>query len=654
MNVLANPAVDARRLAVSLRGIGKTYVNGDLATEVLRDVALDIGAGEMVAIIGQSGSGKSTLMNIIGCLDQPTVGDYRLNGVEVASLSSDELAHLRRDTFGFVFQSYNLIPTLTAAENVELPATYGGLPRDERRERAEQLLTQLGLGERMEHRPSQLSGGQQQRVSIARALMNGGGIILADEPTGALDRRSGEEVLGILEGMRDAGHTVIIITHDRNVAEHADRIVEISDGRIVGESAGRRRAPPAERVASTAGRGRIGGIGEAVKMGWRALIAKPMRTVLTLLGIVIGVAAVIVMMAIGAGSSQDILDRISGLGSNQLTISAGVAGGTRLQNSGAALSTEDAEALAALPNVQAVVPVNSGNLTLRAGGANVQTSATATWPNYAEALGWDVALGTFITDADEADYATVAVLGQTVAETLFPGNLNPVGEWFIAGRFPFQVVGVMSERGTSGIGGGDPDNVIIVPLSTGSLRFLGTRSVRQITVVVEDETLIDRTEALVSAVLAERHGVVDFTIRNNASLLETVTETQSTFTLLLGSVAAISLLVGGIGIMNIMLVNVTERTREIGIRMATGARMRDIVRQFNTEAVVVSAVGGFIGAAIGLAVAFLLSRFGVAIVFSAQPVLLAFGCAFLTGLLFGYLPARKAARLDPAAALAAV
>ncbi len=643
---------------LALDGIGKTYVNGELAVEVLRDVSLDIRQGEFVAIVGQSGSGKSTLMNILGCLDQPTVGTYRINGIDVSDLTSDELAHLRRDTFGFIFQSYNLIPTLTAAENVELPATYSGMSTDERQERAERLLIQLGLGDRLGHRPTQLSGGQQQRVSIARALMNGGKVILADEPTGALDSRSGAEVMAILESMRAAGHTVIIITHDRKVAEHAERVIEISDGRIVDDTSKAHRlgfppAPP-EPAGRRGGARGLSGFGEAVRMGWRALIANPMRTVLTLLGIVIGVASVIVMMAIGNGSSADILDRIAGLGSDQLTVTPGVAGGNRFQSSGT-LTTDDALALEAVPNVKAVVPQNTGNVTLRTGATNLQTSVTATWPNYTEALNWPVESGTFINQTDEDDYATVAVLGQTVATALFPDNPNPVGEYFIAGRFLFQVVGLMSARGSSGTGFNDPDNTIFVPLSTGALRLFGqSTGLRSVTVVVDDTDLIDETQAAITGLLIQRHGTEDFTVRNNTTILDTVTETQSTFTILLGSVAAISLVVGGIGIMNIMLVNVTERTREIGIRMATGARMRDILRQFNTEAVVVSGIGGFIGALAGLGVAAGLQRFGVAIGFSAAPVILAFGSAFLTGLVFGYLPARKAAQLDPAMALASV
>ena len=655
MNVLAQNEIDSVA-ALSLSGVGKRYANGELSVDALRDVTLEIGAGEFVAIVGASGSGKSTLMNILGGLDTPSSGTYRVDGVDVAELDPDELAHLRRDSFGFIFHSYNLIPTATATENVELPGIYAGLRRDDRRERAEKLLETLGLGDRTEHRPTQLSGGQQQRVSIARALMNGGQVILADEPTGALDSRSGEELMVLLRSMKDAGHTIIIITHDHGVAERADRLIEISDGRIVSDTRKTPLRQSSGRPDPIASRERPGwtalsGFAQALKMGWRALISNPLRTALTLLGIVIGVAAVIVMMAIGNGSSQEILDRITAIGSNQLTITPGVAAGGRFQAGTATLVVDDADAIAEISNVDGVSPQRSGNVTLRYGNLDHQTSAVAAWPTYAEVLNWPLAVGTFLNWDDEEDYAPVAVLGSTVAEALFPDDPDPTGEYLLVGQVPFLVVGVMTERGSTG-GTGAQDDSIIVPLSTGMLRLFGQQSLNSITVVVEDIDLIDETAADIAGLLIERHGVEDVTIRNNASLLETVSESQDTFAILLGSVAAISLLVGGIGVMNIMLVNVTERRREIGIRMATGARTRDILRQFNSEAVVVSAIGGLIGALVGLGVTAALGELGVTVAFRAGPVILAFSSAFMTGLVFGYLPARKAATLDPAVALA--
>lgn len=204
--------------------------------EVLHGITLDIRAGEFVAIKGASGSGKSTLMNILGCLDSPSGGEYLLDGEDVSTLDADELAALRRRTFGFVFQSYNLIATSTAQENVEVPAIYAGMPAAERHERAAELLGSLKLGDRLDHRPNQLSGGQQQRVSIARALMNGGRIILADEPTGALDSQSGEDVMALLRSMHEQGNTIIVITHAREVAERADRLIEIRDGQILSDT----------------------------------------------------------------------------------------------------------------------------------------------------------------------------------------------------------------------------------------------------------------------------------------------------------------------------------------------------------------------------------------------------------------------------------
>ena len=640
---------------IDLSGITKTYHNGDLSVEVLHGIDLKIYPGELVAIMGASGSGKSTLMNILGCLDKPTTGRYLFMGRDVSELERDELAELRRDAFGFVFQSYNLIATGTAADNVEVPAVYAGIPPAERHQRASELLGSLGLGERMHHRPNQLSGGQQQRVSIARALMNGGRVILADEPTGALDSKSGADVMVLLKELAAQGHTVILITHAAEVAQHAQRVIEIKDGHILADPGPR---PPEGQAALaaqnwTARAGRISHLSdvvEAAKTALRALRANVFRAILTLLGIVIGVASVIAMLAIGDGAKQVVIDRISAMGSNLLLVRPG-APNQRGFSSTATLVLADVNAIdKEVPNVLAAVPEQSSTATLRYGESDYSSSVLGTSSKFPLARQWKVQRGTFFTDEDEQEYATVAVLGQTVAKALFPGGEEPLGKFVLVNNLIFQVVGVMSTRGASP-NGQDQDDVVLVPYATSQLRLSGQRFLRNVTVAVSDVSRIDETQSAVESLLAERHGVIDFQIRNMASIIDTATETQNTMTILLGSIAAISLLVGGIGVMNIMLVSVTERTREIGIRMATGARMRNILQQFLIEALVVSALGGLIGVVIGLGVAFVIGAAGTAVQFSVTPVVLAFGCAFATGLIFGYLPARKAARLDPVVAL---
>ena len=651
----AQPADTAVPL-IELTDISRSFRNGEIETRVLQDIDLKIYAGEFIAIMGASGSGKSTLMNILGCLDRPSSGVYRFMGEDVAGFSSDELARVRREAFGFVFQSYNLISGASARDNVEVPAVYSGMAPERRHQRAEELLSALGLAERIHHRPSQLSGGQQQRVSIARALMNGGRIVLADEPTGALDTKTGAEVMKLLHELSAAGHTIILITHEREIAEQAQRIIEIRDGRVVAgadpnTSSGPRlpTGPEPDFAPYIDHTSLLSDVVEATRTALRALRANLFRASLTLLGIVIGVASVIAMLAIGDGAKQKVVEQISAMGTNLLTVRPG-APNTRGRDAPATLVIEDVHAIAELPNVLASVPEQGGTITVRAGNIDHRTSVNGTSADYIVARDWEMASGTFFRAEDETRYATVAVLGRTVANALFPDG-DGIGEFVLVNNIPFQVVGVMTPKGATPWGQ-DQDDIVFVPYTTGSLRLTGQRFLRNVTVAVEDVARIDDTQAQVQAVLLARHGVEDFQIRNMASIIDTVSETQNTLTLLLGTVAAISLLVGGIGVMNIMLVSVTERTREIGIRMATGARMKNILQQFLIEALVVSALGGVIGVALGLASAALIERFGTAVQYSLAPVVVAFSCAFLTGLIFGYLPARKAARLDPVAALA--
>jgi len=636
---------------LELHEVSRFYRNGDSEIRALDGVSLAIWPGEFVAVIGQSGSGKSTLMNIIGCLDKPSGGTYQIFGRDVVQYDKDQLATLRRETFGFIFQRYNLLATETAAGNVQIPAIYAGMEAGRRHSRALELLARLGLKERSGHKPSELSGGQQQRVAIARALMNDPPVILADEPTGALDSKSGAEVMELLHALHKEGRTIILITHDAKVAANAQRIIHFMDGKIAHEEQVKEKpAPVNAEQKHMPGIDLATSIREAVTMALHSLQVNFFRTALTLLGIVIGVAAVVTMLAVGSGSKQKVLTQISAMGTNLLLVRPG-APGMRSSGDIATLIPEDATAIQMLANVDAAMPERTSRVTVRYSNIDHATSVQGTGDLFPASRDWPVVQGQFFGPRDVSGYAPVAVLGKTVNENLFGPGADPVGEFILLKNVPFQVIGVMASKGASPYGS-DQDDVVFVPYTTGLVRLFGKSYINNITVKVADVTKIQDTQEEIRELLIKRHRVEDFSIRNMASVLETATETQNTFTILLGTVAAISLLVGGIGVMNIMLVSVTERTREIGIRMATGARTRDILLQFNTEAAVVCAVGGILGIIIGILVGLGLKATGMAVVFEPLPAILAFSCAFATGIVFGYLPARKAAELDPVVALA--
>ncbi|KDE37544.1 macrolide transporter [Kosakonia radicincitans UMEnt01/12] len=642
---------------LELKDIRRSYPSGDEQVEVLKGITLSINAGEMVAIVGASGSGKSTLMNILGCLDKPSSGTYRVAGTDVSTLGGDALAQLRREHFGFIFQRYHLLSHLTAAQNVEVPAVYAGSDRKARLIRARELLTRLGLGERTEYQPSQLSGGQQQRVSIARALMNGGQVILADEPAGALDSHSGEEVMAILHQLRDRGHTVIIVTHDPQVAAQAERVIEIRDGELISN-------PPARERAVTAGNRdavsvQVGGwrqfisrFHEALTMAWRAMAANKMRTLLTMLGIIIGIASVVSIVVVGDAAKQLVLADIRSIGTNTIDVYPGKDFGDDEPQYQQALKYDDLLAIQKQPWVRSATPSVSQNLRLRNDNIDVAASANGVSGQYFNVYGMTFSEGASFNAEQEKGRAQVVVLDSNTRRQLFPNKVSVVGEVILVGNMPATVIGVAEEK--QSMFGSSKILRVWLPYTTISGRIMGQSWLNSITVRVKDGYSSEQAEQQLTRLLNLRHGKKDFFVWNMDGVLKTAEKTTRTLQLFLTLVAVISLLVGGIGVMNIMLVSVTERTREIGIRMAVGARAGDVLSQFLIEAVFVCLVGGALGVTLSMLIAFTLQLFlpGWEIGFSPVALITAFLCSTFTGVLFGWLPARNAARLDPVDALA--
>ncbi|HVM32838.1 MAG TPA: ABC transporter permease [bacterium] len=654
---------------IEIKNLHKVYTMGDSEVRALNGVSLTIEPGEFVAIMGASGSGKSTMLQILGLLDSPTSGSYKLMGREVSTLGEDQLASIRSQTLGFIFQMFNLLPRTSSLEQVALPLLYAD-PRQPHGD-PKKLLKMVGLEKRLGHKPNELSGGQQQRVAIARALTNQPKLILADEPTGNLDSKSSEDIIGFLGQMNSQGITVVLVTHEPDIAAHARRIITMRDGNVLSDVKNpKSKIPAPKRVVApelkekSADHTRVNFQQgkEYFKQAIRALMANKVRSALSVLGILIGVAAVIAMLAVGTGAQKSLEQQLSSLGTNLLTLMPGSlqVGGVQQGVGGTSrITLKDAAALASVPMVKRVAPEANGHVQVTYEDKNWSTSLTGTTPNYAQMKAAVPLYGRFITNDDVKKRNRVCLLGLTVIKNLFGDNANPVGQWVKINRVSFQVVGVLPIKGSNGFQ--DRDDTIVVPVTTAMYRLFGKQYVNLVDIEADNAQDTGTVQtAVVDFMVALKHitGTAQnpasnaFQVRNMADIQATLSASTQIMTILLSSIAAISLLVGGIGIMNIMLVSVTERTREIGLRKAIGARRVDILSQFLIESVAVSLMGGLIGILLGWIVTVLISSLaGWNTIVSPFSVFLASGFSFAVGLVFGIWPAYKASRLSPILAL---
>jgi macrolide transport system ATP-binding/permease protein len=690
---------------IQIEGVTRTYHVGDVYVHALAGIDFTVERGEFVAIMGSSGSGKSTLMSILGCLDRPSTGRYLLDGIDVASLPEPDLARIRSERLGFVFQMFNLLSRTSAAENVALPLLYsdGGKSGSKTRfDRAREALDRLGLGDRSGNTPSQLSGGQQQRVAIARALINSPSLLLADEPTGNLDTRTSHEIMQTLTQLnREEGVTIVLVTHEPDIAAYANRTVTMRDGRILTDE--RKKStipapPPAAMDLSIFHPHSPAEMESGATLSWafglmilaaavQALARNKMRSALTMLGVFIGVAALIAMVAIGQGANDAVEKQLASLGTNLVVIvpgavtSMGARGGS---GSASTLTVTDAQAIRREdPAVGQVAYLIRQSGQTEYASQNWTTTIQGVTPNYPPITNWQIASGRAISRDDESSAALVALLGQTVVSNLFAPSDNPIGAVILVKGVPLRVIGTLAAKGQSTYGQ-DQDDLVMVPFSTAEAKVLGvaaptqvaatsaiflpqpnpygiqprlTGFVNQIYVQARDATEVQTALGQVTATLVRRHrirpgDVNDFAVRNLSQIASAAEGSSQVMALLLAAVASISLLVGGIGIMNILLVSVTERTREIGLRMAIGARRLHVLLQFLTEAVFLSLVGGAAGIIFGVAVSETISVVaGWPTPISPTAILGGFAFSAAVGIFFGYYPARKAARLDPIEAL---
>ena len=639
---------------IHLENITKSFANGSEQMLALKGVSLHIEAGEFIAIVGQSGSGKSTLMNIIGCLDTLTSGSYKLGGKDITHFSPDELSELRLKKFGFIFQRYNLISANNALENVALPAIYAGSHKDERTARALELLDMLGLKGKEYQNPNKLSGGQQQRVSIARALMNGGEILLCDEPTGALDSASGEMVLKILKELNAKGHTIIMVTHDKGIASHANRIIEIKDGQIICDEkkdAKLAKLEPPKLTYSNNLSALKAELSESFAMSIGAIKAHKLRSFLTMLGIIIGITSVICVVALAKGSQESIIESINKIGTSTIQINSGRGPGDRNSAKVKRFNVDDAKMLEELDFIDYASPIMTTGAELIYANKSSTGLARAGNEKILQISGVELQSGRNFTKEDVLNSASVMIIDHNTKKEFFSALKDDevIGQNIIFAGHPFSIIGIAKkDEGPFG----DTTLSVYLPYTTVTNRLTGDYNLRQIIVSIKNNINSQLAEQAISDILLARRGARDFHMYNSDTILQTIKATTDTMGLLISGVALISLLVGGIGVMNIMLVSVIERTKEIGVRMAIGAKGKNIMLQFLIEAVLLCALGGAVGVALAFAIGWLINLSGiVSMIFSLSSVLVAFGISSAIGIIFGYMPAKSASRLNPIDAL---